>query len=561
VRTLYRNGVVHARAAGPVTAFLVEDARIAWLGAQSGLGAVLDAADEVVDLGGAFVAPGFVDAHAHVLETGFALAGVDLSSAPSLAVALDLIALAARGGSEPVLGHGWDETAWPERRGPTRSELDRATEGAVAYISRADLHSAVVSSALADRAHCADAEGWHEDGTVTGEAHHRARTAVREPPADRREALHQIALTAMAAAGVVSVHEHSAPFLDTHEGLAWLIAATADARSGLPGVVGYRAELCVTTDDARGLLDAVPGLTGIGGDLNVDGSLGSRTAALRAPYTDGDGAERGVLSLTAGQVANHVASVTRAGAQAAFHVIGDRAMDEVLLGFQAAADVEGFETIRAARHRLEHAEMVDAGALARIVLLGLTVSAQPAFDAAWGGPAGMYARRLGPTRSGGMNPFADLLDAGVPLALGSDSPVTPVDPWGGVRAAAEHQEHDERLTLEAAFRAHTVGGWDACRRRGEAGELTVGAPASFAVWEVARYAQDESAPPWRKRPEQPSLPLPDLGPGVPDPVCVRTVRDGVVIYDGRGSAVEGEARHAVGDTPNATGHPIGPLPS
>jgi len=532
VRTVYRDGVVHARVAGAAQALVVLDGRIAWIGPDDD--APTDGVDEVVRLDGALVAPGFVDAHAHVLETGFALTGVDLSAAPSLAAALDAVARAARLGPDPLLGHGWDETIWPERRPPTREELDRATGDGVAYLSRADLHSAVVSTALADRAGCAEAAGWRPDGLVAGEAHHRARLAVRDVAPQRREQLYRTALGAAAAAGVVSLHEHSAPFLDTREGLNDLLALTHDAASGLPGVVGYRAELCVTVDDARALLRAVPGLTGIGGDLNVDGSLGSRTAAVKLPYHDAEPGHRGSLYLSAEQVANHVAAVTRAGVHAAFHVIGDRAMDEVLLGFQAAGDVEGITAIRAAGHRLEHAEMVDAAALARILLFGLTVSAQPAFDAAWGGRDGMYARRLGAVRAADMNPLADLADAGVPLAFGSDSPVTPIDPWAGVLAAARHHEPGQRLSLEASFRAHTVGGRRAANgRHTEDGELRVGAPASFAVWRVSGLAHEERTGmrTWRAEPAAPPLPLPELVSGGSAPVCLRTVRDGVVLHD------------------------------
>lgn len=530
MRTIFHNGVVHARADGPVEVVVVEDGRVAWLGRADQLG-VLDPDDEVVDLDGAFLAPAFVDAHVHVLETGLALVGVDLTDARSLGAALDRVERAVLRGADSVLGHGWDETRWPEGRPPTRAELDRASGGRAVYLTRADLHSAVVSSALAEAADCFGAPGWRDDGLVTGEAHARARMAIRDLPEDRRMQVSGVALAHAAAQGLVSVHEHSTPVLDTRESLASLIAGTAEPGPGLPEVVGYRAELCETVDDARALLLDIPGLTGIGGDLTVDGSLGSRTAALRSPYADGEPGYRGTLSLAAEQIANHVAAVTRAGVHAGFHVIGDHAMEEVLLGFQVASDVEGIDRLHGVGHRLEHAEMVDAAAMARILLFGLTVSAQPAFDAAWGGRDGMYARRLGGVRAGDMNPLGDLLDAGVPLALGSDSPVTPMDPWGGVRAAVHHHEGSQSLTPVAAFRAHTVGGWRAARRGDDgAGELRVGAPASLVVWRV--QALSTAAPPraatWRDDPLP--LPLPDLGPDFETPECVLTMRDGVVIY-------------------------------
>lgn len=543
--TLYRNGVIHSPSDPFAEAVLVTDGQIAWLGSEDTVHTVLDGVDDVVDLDGALVTPGFVDAHAHVLETGFVLEGVDLSpraGITSLAAALDAVAAAARdaraaGRAEPLTGHGWDESTWPEGRAPTRDELDRATGGAPVYLSRADLHSAVVSTSFAEVAGCRAVPGWTEDGLVTVDAHHRARDAARDVDPARREALCLRALREAAARGIVSLHEHSAPHVDTREGLRALLDLTRDAASGLPGVVGYRAELCETVDDARALLAELPGLTGIGGDLGVDGSLGSRTAALRAPYADlpSESTHRGDLRLGAEQVANHVAAVTRAGSQAAFHVIGDRALDEVLLGFQAAADVEGIETLRASGHRLEHVEMVDARSLATMVLFGLAASVQPAFDAAWGGPDGMYARRLGPVRAAGLNPLADLAGAGVPTAFGSDAPVTPLDPWAAVRAAVHHHEPGQRISARAAFRAHTRGGWRLARLlETGAGEIRLGAPASLAIWRVeslAVQAPDARVAAWSTDPRSGTPLLPELGPDVPDPVCLRTLRDGVVIFD------------------------------
>src|SRR5690606_38313177 len=271
-----------------------------------------------------------------------------------------------------------------------------------------------------------------------------------------------------------------------------------EANSGLPLVVGYRAELCETVDDARAVLEALPGIVGIGGDLNVDGAIGSRSAALRSPYADGEA--HGELFLTAEQITNHLTAVTRAGVHSAFHIIGDRAMDEYLVGLEAAASVEGVAALNRAGHRIEHAEMLDARALATLVLHGVRLSVQPAFDAAWGGPDGMYARRLGRVRASALNPFADLVSAGLPLAVGSDSPVTPFDPWGGIRAAVYHHEAEQRITARAAFRAHTRGGWRlAGLDHTGAGELRVGSPAHLAVWRsdaLVVQVPDGSVPTW-----------------------------------------------------------------
>ncbi|WP_028048375.1 amidohydrolase [Cellulomonas sp. URHD0024] len=540
--TLYRHGAVHTSADPFAEAMLVEDGVVAWVGADDTADGLVARADEVIDLEGALVAPAFVDAHVHVLETALALESIDLSpdgGVHSLADALDAVHRAAEqrpvgAKASPLLGFGWDEQRWPEGRPPTREELDSAAGGAPVYLARVDVHSAVVSSALTASAGLDVLPGWSYDGRVERDAHHAARDAARAVAPDRRTRLYRQALQHAAARGVVSVHEQSAPFIDTREGLVELLEMTAAEESGLPHVVGYRGEQCVTVDDAREILAAIPGLTGIGGDLNIDGSLGSRTASLRSSYADAPD-HAGTLYLTAEQVCNHLTAVTRAGVQGGFHVIGDRAMDELLIGLRAAVDVEGVEAIARRGHRLEHAEMVDAPTLAAFVLLGVQLSVQPGFDAAWGGPDGMYAARLGAGRAAALNPFADLAAAGIPLAFGSDSPVTAISPWSAVRAAVQHRAVDQRISARAAFRASTRGGWRlAGLDHTGAGELRVGSPAHFAVWRAERLtvqAADGRFSSWSTDARAGIPLLPDMSPDAPLPECLRTVRGSSVLHD------------------------------
>ena len=159
---------------------------------------------------------------------------------------------------------------------------------------------------------------------------------------------------------------------------------------------------------------------------------------------------------------------------------------------------------------------------------------QPAFDARWGGPDGAYAARLGPERAAGLNPFAAMAAAGVVLALGSDSPVTPLDPWGTLRAAVLHRTPGSGLSARAAFSAHTRGGWRAARRDGE-GELASGAPATFAIWrvegELVVQTPDERVAGWSTDPRAGVAGLPDLAG--PDPICLATVVRGRQVYDGQ----------------------------
>jgi predicted amidohydrolase YtcJ len=177
--------------------------------------------------------------------------------------------------------------------------------------------------------------------------------------------------------------------------------------------------------------------------------------------------------------------------------------------------------------------MLTPETIAAFAEFGLTASVQPAFDAAWGGDSGMYAQRLGVERARTLNPYAALLRAGVPLAFGSDSPVTPLDPWGAVRAAAFHRTPEHRISARAAFTAHTRGGWRAVGRD-DAGVLVPGAPADYALWrteELVVQAPDDRVARWSTDPRSGTPGLPDLSPGAELPVCLRTVVFGQTVFE------------------------------
>ncbi len=518
--TLYRNGRVRTPADPFATALLVVDGEVAWVG-QEGAADALDV-DRTVDLEDAWLAPAFVDAHVHTTSTGLALTGLDLTSTTSLAEALERVAehaRRARGGV--VLGTGWDDTRWPEQRPPTAAELDRASYGGVVYLARTDVHSAVASSALL--AACPEARGlpgFLTDGLVRSEAHHAVRRAVQASvtPAQRRAA-QQAALDRAAALGIACVHECAGPEIAGEEDLRALLA------------LGHGVEVVAYWGEAGGVERArALGAQGVAGDLFVDGSLGSRTACLSAPYADAP-VEHGTAYLDAEQIAAHVVAATDAGLQAGFHAIGDAAISAVCDGLDLAAQRVGEDALRAARHRVEHAEMVTERHVAAFARYGVTASVQPVFDARWGGPDGMYVQRLGIERARPMNPFAGLAAAGVPLALGSDSPVTPLDPWGTIRAAVRHRTPGSGLSARAAFSAHTRGGWRAARRDGE-GELAPGTPATFAVWRVPHelvvQTPDERVTAWSTDPRAAVAGLPDLDS--PDPTCLLTVVRGRTVH-------------------------------
>ncbi|MEV6196799.1 amidohydrolase [Streptomyces sp. NPDC051920] len=522
---LLRGGEVHSPADPFATAMVVERGQVAWVGSEGAADAFADGVDEVVDLEGALVTPAFTDAHVHTTATGLALTGLDLSDAPSLDAALALVRdfAAARPADRVLLGHGWDAARWPGGRPPARTELDAATGGRPLYLSRIDVHSAVATSALLDLVPGVTAlAGYEPDGPLTRDAHHAVRAAALGAIGEaQRTGAQRAALAHAASLGIGSVHECAGPEISSEDDLTGLLRLAAEEPG--PRVVGYWADRDV--EKARAL-----GAVGAAGDLFVDGSLGSHTACLHEPYLDAD--HTGLVHLDADAVAAHVVACTEAGLQAGFHAIGDAAVASVVDGVRAAAEKVGLARVRAARHRVEHAEMLTPDTVAGFAELGLTASVQPAFDALWGGEDGMYAQRLGAERARTLNPFAALLRAGVPLAFGSDSPVTPLDPWGTVRAAAFHRTPGHRVSVRAAFTAHTRGGWRAVGRD-DAGVLVPGAPADYAVWRTGHLvvqAPDDRVARWSTDPRSGTPGLPDLTPGGDLPVCLRTVVGGRTVF-------------------------------
>ena len=229
---------------------------------------------------------------------------------------------------------------------------------------------------------------------------------------------------------------------------------------------------------------------------------------MHEPYADEPGTS-GHLRYAADEIAEHIRRCDRAGIQAGFHAIGDAAVDTILDAFDAVGESSGVG------HRIEHVEMVSDPR--RLSAAGLAASMQPAFDAAWGGPSRMYAQRLGPERAQRLNRFAELAAAGVALAFGSDSPVTPMDPWAAIRAAAYPSDPRAAISPAAALAAHTTGGWRAARLDGDgSGVIAAGAPATLAVWRTGELAAGG---------------LPDVSPGGELPSCLRTVVRGETIFE------------------------------
>jgi len=533
---LFRRGRVYSAADPQASALAVTDGVISWIGSEHAVD-VAGRPDRVVELDGALVVPGFVDSHVHTTDAGLALTGLDLGSATSLGECLQRVRTAASdlGSAELVWGHGWDETNWPENRPPSRAEIDAAVGDRPAYLSRVDVHSALVSSALAARAD--PGTPLHPDQPQTRAAHHAVRNAAKSlvTPA-RRAAAQRAFLAAAAAAGIVEVHECAAGDELGRDDLRSLLALDSPI-----SVLGYLAAAVSDPEQALMLLRNT-GAVALAGDLSVDGAIGSRTAALTNPYADAPDTH-GTRYLSDEQLTDHLWACATAGVQPGFHAIGDDGVSAVAAALRRATErlertgsgLAGTVRMAGCVPRIEHAEMANADAIAAFAATGTVACVQPMFDATWGGSDGMYARRLGAGRAAGMNPFAALAAAGVALALSSDAPVTTAQPWQAVQAAVHHQSPGARISPRAAFTAHTRGGHRAAGRTDRGvGTITVGAPAHLAMFstgELVRSVADPKVARWSTDPRSRVPLLPILDPGVELPTTLATLVAGRVAHD------------------------------
>jgi predicted amidohydrolase YtcJ len=458
-----------SRASGPDAADIKP-----WIGAQT----------RVIDLHHKFALPGFNDAHVHIVSSGLKKLNIDFAGVRSLAEFQQRIRESLKNyePGEWMTGSGWDQTLWPDRHDPTRQDLDAVSKKNPMFFGRVDGHVAVANSLALKTAgitkNTPDPPGSHirrdpdtqeptgfleEDG-----AKNLVVSKIPVPSREQRRRGVELVLADAARDGVTSMQDNSVLTISTDAAYKrdnFLIYQQLCKEGKLTARITEWLDFTLpvaTLESMRnewGSTDPWLKTGALKGFL--DGSLGSRTAAMLAPYSDAPNTS-GILRVDPEQLKLMAVERDRAGFQIAFHAIGDRANHVALDTFAAVVAANG---PRDRRDRVEHAQVVAPDDLARFGALDIVASMQPSHlldDERWAG------ERLGPDRSKGAYAWHTMEANGVHLAFGTDHPVESLEPLRGIYACVTRKLPDagargrgwqpqETLPVKDCLRAYTVG--------------------------------------------------------------------------------------------------------
>jgi predicted amidohydrolase YtcJ len=489
---------------------------------------------KIVDLDGRFVMPGFNDAHMHLTSAGLEKMNVNLVGVKTLDEFRERLRakVEAAAPGEWVVGGGWDETLWPVKAVPTRWDLDEVSGKHPVYLVRVDGHIGVANTRALQLASVTvatrDPEGGKIDrddaGTPNGILREKAQEAVAvvipNPTREKRRQAIELALADLASHGITSAQDNS-------QWEDFQIYEELEHEGKLTARISEWLSFDDSMEDLNKKRSSHPATDNLlhTGMLKgfMDGSLGSKTAALLEPYSD-DSKNSGLPQYEAVKLNAMTKERVLAGYQIGFHAIGDKGIQLALDAFAEAekaakeAKVKGADGDADYRLRIEHAQVTTPQQISRFKELKVIASMQPNHlltDMSWA------ESRLGAKRAEHSYAWAEFLRRGVVLAFGTDYPVEPVTPFRGIYASLTRMSEDgkksyypaQKLNIEQAIAAYTTGAAFAEFAEKQKGKLEPGMLADFVVLD-----QDITAA---------------LPPKILDTKVLRTVVAGKTVYEAR----------------------------
>jgi Predicted metal-dependent hydrolase with the TIM-barrel fold len=485
-----------------VRAFAVKNGRILFAGSEGEVRSLAGSQTKIVNAGGATVIPGMIDAHAHLAGLGSSLANANLAGSRTYAEAIARVVDHSHGAKpgEWILGRGWDQNLWPEKQFPTHEALTRAFPNNPVVLTRIDGH-ALLANAMAMRAAkitaaTRDPSGGRiirlSDNSPTGVFVDNAESLIsRAEPSPTRDQLTKEILSAISEAnrwGLTGIDDPGEPheIIDIYESLAKqgkynlrnYVLVSGDSRHGNVSDVTYYTSM----GPRSALYDGHIWVRSI--KLYADGALGSRGAALLAPYSDDPG-NTGLLVTPPAELERIAELALRTGFQVGVHAIGDRGNRIVLDAYEKA-----LKAVPTADHRfrIEHAQVISPADIPRFAQLGVIPSMQTSHqtsDMRWA------ETRLGPERIKGAYAWRSLLNTGVIIPNGTDFPVEQVNPLISFHSAVTRQDAtnwpdggwypDQVMTRTEALKAMTIWAAYAGFQEKVMGSITPGKYADFVI--------------------------------------------------------------------------------
>jgi predicted amidohydrolase YtcJ len=479
-------------------AIALQGDKIMALGGNDEMKSLLGQGGEWVDLGGRFVTPGLVDAHVHFQHFALSLRNVDLDGAPTCQAALTRIAsfIAQNPESGWLRGRGWSQDAWPDRAFPTAADLDAIVPDRPVYLSHKSGHAAWVNSAALKLAHVNETTpdppggqiqrdaGGRPTGIFFEDAMDLVASHIPRPTTDEIAAAMRQAQAYCWSVGLTGLHDF--------DGRDCFIALQQLRESGELGlrvvknVPVYRLEHALGVGLRSGFGDEWLRIGGV--KIFADGALGSRTAAMIAPY-EGEPDNLGIVVTDKEEMLEKARQASVGGLSLTIHAIGDRANHDVLDVYEFLRREEKERHAPRLRHRIEHVQVLHPGDLNRLAALDVIASMQPIHatsdmdmaDRYWGERARYsYAWRT-------------MWDSGALVVFGSDAPVERIDPLPGIHAAVTRRRANgypdeegwfpqERLTLEETLYAFTKAAAITSGQKKTQGSLTPGKLADLTIF-------------------------------------------------------------------------------
>jgi predicted amidohydrolase YtcJ len=450
-----------------------------------------------VDMAGRTVLPGLIDAHGHVFGLGEMLTQLDLSATTSLQQALAAIGAYARANATArwVRGRGWNQENWKLGRFPTAQELDGVVADRPVWLERVDGHAgwangrALALAGITDRTPdpvggriVRDAAG-HATGVLVDAAQAMIEKVLPQPTEQEARTMLDRALGTMASVGLTSVHDAGIKVAQDRLYRDYADHGRLTARIyAMIGGTGADFDQLAKNGPLNTYGHDMYALRAV--KLYADGALGSRGAALLAPYTD-DPHSHGLLFHSNGEIDAMIAKAMKKGYQVNVHAIGDAGNRQILDTFAKEIPANRGQALR---HRIEHAQVVTPADIPRFKSIGIIPSMQPTHATS---DKNMAEQRIGPERIKGAYAWRTFLAQGSRIACGSDFPVEAPNPFFGIHAAVTRQDADgnpiagwypeQEMSLKEAFRCFTLDAAYAGHQEKTLGSLEAGKYADFIV--------------------------------------------------------------------------------